>query len=112
MPVIMVKKDQPDITVYHRRNTPRGCPKHPKYAQKNRYNRTPNEIIVETGTNDNVGMLLQQSTYDKSKVQTFMATLSDAAHQYIESNGGEERKVIVAWMRYWVYNDTGARNFF
>lgn len=70
-------------------------------------------MLQTTGTKDNVGMPLQQATYDKSKVQTFMATLSGAAHQYIESNGGgEERKAIVAWMRYWVYNDTGARNFF
>lgn len=70
-------------------------------------------MLQTTGTNDGVGMPLQQATYDKSKVQTFMGTLTGAAHQYIESNGGgEERKAIVAWMRYWIYNDTGARNFF
>lgn len=70
-------------------------------------------MLQTTGTNDGVGMPLQQATYNKSKVQTFMATLTGAAHQYIESNGGgEERKAIVAWMRYWIYNDTGARNFF
>lgn len=70
-------------------------------------------MLQTTGTNDGVGMPLQQATYDKSKVQTFMATLTGAPHGYIESNGGgEERKAIVAWMRYWIYNDTGARNFF
>ncbi|HEX2957757.1 MAG TPA: hypothetical protein VHO70_13060, partial [Chitinispirillaceae bacterium] len=70
-------------------------------------------MFQTTGTNDNVGMPLQQATYDKSKVQTFLATLNGAAHQYIEKNGGgEERKAIVAWMRYWIYNDTGARNYF
>jgi hypothetical protein len=70
-------------------------------------------MLQTTGTKDNVGLPLQQATYDKSKVQTFMATLTNAAHQYIESNGGgEERKAIVAWMRYWIYNDTGAKNFF
>jgi hypothetical protein len=70
-------------------------------------------MLQTTGTNDNVGMPLQQKTFDSSKVQTFLATLTGAAHQYIESNGGgEERKAIVAWMRYWIYNDTGAKNFF
>jgi hypothetical protein len=70
-------------------------------------------MLQTTGTLDNVGMPLQQKTYDSSKVQTFLATLTGAAHQYIESNGGgEERKAIVAWMRYWIYNDTGAKNFF
>jgi dienelactone hydrolase len=70
-------------------------------------------MLQTTGTNDNVGRPLQQATFDKSKVQTFLGTLTGAAHQYIESNGGgEERKAIVAWMRYWIYNDTGAKNFF
>ncbi|MBN1759620.1 MAG: hypothetical protein JW863_14935 [Chitinispirillaceae bacterium] len=70
-------------------------------------------MLQTTGTNDGVGMPLQQATYDASKVQTFLATLTNAGHTYIESNGGgEERKAITAWMRYWIYNDTGARNFF
>jgi dienelactone hydrolase len=70
-------------------------------------------MLQTTGTKDNYGMSLQQNTYDASKVQTFLATLTDAPHGYIESNGGgEERKAIVAWMRYWIYNDTGAKNYF
>jgi hypothetical protein len=70
-------------------------------------------MLQTTGTKDNVGLPMQQATYDKSKVQTFMATLTNAPHQYIESNGGgEERKAIVAWMRYWIYNNTGAKHFF
>jgi len=70
-------------------------------------------MLQTTGTQDGVGMPLQKATYDKSKVQTFMGTLTNAPHGYIESNGGgEERKAIVAWMRYWIYSDTGARNFF
>ncbi|NLD98517.1 MAG: alpha/beta hydrolase [Fibrobacter sp.] len=70
-------------------------------------------MLQTTGTNDPVGMPLQQKTYDASKVQTFLATLTGAPHGYIESNGGgEERKAIVAWMRYWIYNDTGAKHFF
>jgi hypothetical protein len=70
-------------------------------------------MLQTTGTNDNVGLPMQQATFDASNVQTFMATLTGAPHQYIEQNGGgEERKAIVAWMRYWIYNDTGAKDFF
>lgn len=70
-------------------------------------------MLQTSGTKDNVGLPLQQATYNKSKVQTFLATLTGADHGYIQSNGGgEERKVIVAWMRYWIYNDSGAKNFF
>ena len=70
-------------------------------------------MLQTTGTKDNVGLPLQQATYDKSKVQTFLATLTGADHGYIGTNGGgEERKAIVAWMRYWIYNDAGAKHFF
>ena len=70
-------------------------------------------MLQTTGTKDNVGMPLQQQTYDLSKVQTFLATLTGADHGYIGTKGGgEERKAIVAWMRFWIYNDTGAKNFF
>lgn len=70
-------------------------------------------MFQTTGTKDNVGMPLQQATYNASKVQTFLATLTGAPHGYIESNGGgEERKAILAWMRYWIYNDTGAKKYF
>lgn len=70
-------------------------------------------MLQTTGTEDNVGEPLQQATYDMSEVQTFLATLTGAPHQYIESNGGgDERPAIVAWMRYWIYNDMGASNYF
>jgi hypothetical protein len=70
-------------------------------------------MLQTTGTQDTVGMPLQQQTYDMSEVPTFLATLTGAPHQYIESNGGgEERPAIVAWMRYWVYGDTGAEHYF
>lgn len=60
-----------------------------------------------------VGMPLQQATYDSSQVPTFLATLTGAPHQYIESNGGgEERPAIVAWMRYWIYGDMGGSPYF
>lgn len=70
-------------------------------------------MLQTTGTEDTVGMPLQQATYDQSMVPTFLATLTGAPHQYIESDGGgEERPAIVAWMRYFIYDDQGARDYF
>ncbi|HEX6278329.1 MAG TPA: hypothetical protein VFZ53_35025 [Polyangiaceae bacterium] len=70
-------------------------------------------MLQTTGTGDTVGLPLQQATYDMSRVPTFLATLTGAGHTYIEMNGGgEERPAILAWMRYWIYNDAGARNHF
>jgi hypothetical protein len=70
-------------------------------------------LFQTTGTADNVGLPLQQQTYDASQVQTFLATLDGATHFEILSNGGgRERAPIVAWLRYWVFNDQGARSFF
>ncbi len=70
-------------------------------------------MLQTTGTADTVGLPMQQQTYDMSQVPTFMATLTDAPHTYIEQNGGgEERPAIVAWMRYWIYADTGAEPYF
>lgn len=70
-------------------------------------------MLQTTGTNDTVGLPLQQDTYDASEVPTFLATLTGAPHGYIEQNGGgEQRPAIVAWMRYWVYGDQGAYDYF
>ena len=70
-------------------------------------------MLQTTGTQDTVGMPLQQQTYSMSQVPTFLATLTGAPHGYIEMNGGGvERKAILAWMRYWIYGDTGAEDFF
>lgn len=70
-------------------------------------------MLQTTGTLDTVGMPLQQATYDASKVPTFLATLVGANHPYIEKDGGgNERPAIVAWMRYWIYGDPGAKRYF
>jgi hypothetical protein len=70
-------------------------------------------MLQTTGTLDTVGMPLQQATYNSSQVQTFLATLTGANHPYIERNGGgDERPAILAWMRYWIYGDMGARGYF
>lgn len=70
-------------------------------------------MLQTTGTKDTVGMPLQQATYDSSKVQTFLATVTGADHGYIQNNGGgEERPAILAWMRLFIYNDLGAKGYF
>jgi hypothetical protein len=70
-------------------------------------------MLQTSGTNDTVGLPMQQETYDNSQVQTFLATVTGADHGYIQrDNGGVQRPAIVAWLRYWIYDDTGARDYF
>jgi dienelactone hydrolase len=70
-------------------------------------------LLQTTGTKDTVGMPLQQATYMTSQVQTFLATLTGADHGYIQgAGGGEERPAIVAWLRYWLNADQGAKRYF
>lgn len=84
-------------------------------------------LLQTTGTNDTSGVPLQQATYDMAKGQTFMATLQNASHFEIlggenlqsildaasgDGDGGRELAPIVAWLRYWVHNDQGAKHFF
>lgn len=70
-------------------------------------------MLQTSGTEDNVGLPMQQQTYDASQVQTFLGTVQGAGHGYIqEATGGVQRPAIIAWMRYWIYNDTGARDYF
>jgi hypothetical protein len=70
-------------------------------------------MLQTSGTLDTVGLPMQQQTYDNSQVQTFLATVTGADHGYIQGdNGGVQRPAIVAWMRYWIYNDSGGSNYF
>ena len=70
-------------------------------------------LLQTTGTGDTVGLPLQMMTYQMSQVQTFLGTVMGADHGYIQqNNGGVERPAIIAWMRYWIYNDTGAQRYF
>jgi hypothetical protein len=70
-------------------------------------------MLQTSGTKDTVGLPMQQKTYDQSKVQTFLGTVSNADHGYIQAdNGGVQRPAIVAWMRYWIYNDAGGKKYF
>ena len=70
-------------------------------------------MLQTSGTKDTVGLPMQQQTFDKSQVQTFMGTVTNADHGYIQNdNGGVERPAIVAWMRYWIYNAAGGKKYF
>jgi predicted dienelactone hydrolase len=70
-------------------------------------------LLQTSGTRDNVGLPMQQQTFTNSKVQTFLGTVTNADHGYIQqNNGGVQRPAIVAWLRYWIYNDAGGRNYF
>ncbi len=94
------------------------------------HNTTPalhGPLLQTTGTNDDIGMPLQQMTYEASQVQTFLATLQNASHFEIlggeqlqgildavsgDGGGGRELAPIIAWLRYWIYQDQGAKHFF
>jgi hypothetical protein len=69
-------------------------------------------LLQTTGTRDNVGLPMQQQTFANSKVQTFLGTVTNADHGYPGKDGGVQRPAILAWLRYWLYNDTGARHYF
>jgi predicted dienelactone hydrolase len=74
-------------------------------------------MLQTSGTNDTVGLPMQQYTFDNSQVQTFLGTVSGADHGYIQTTvggvpGGVQTPAIVAWLRYWIYNDAGGRRYF
>lgn len=70
-------------------------------------------LLQTSGTKDTVGLPMQQQTFEKSQVQTFLGTVTNADHGYIQSNsGGVERPAIIAWLRYWIYGDNGAKRYF
>jgi hypothetical protein len=70
-------------------------------------------MLQTSGDQDTVGRPMQQKTFDQSKVPTAFGTVSGADHGYIQKdNGGVERPAIIAWMRYWINGDTGARSYF
>ena len=74
-------------------------------------------LLQTTGTADTVGLPLQMMTYSMSKVQTFLGTVTGADHGYIQQTsngqqGGVERPAIIAWLRYWIYGDSGGKRYF
>jgi hypothetical protein len=70
-------------------------------------------LLQTSGDKDTVGRPMQQQTFDKSQVQTAFGTVSGADHGYIQNaTGGVQRPAIIAWMRYWINGDSGAKRYF
>ena len=73
----------------------------------------PGEVDTLRPDNARLPRLLQMSEEQSPAAAADQATLTGAPHGYIEQNGGgEERPAILAWMRYWIYNDSGAKHYF
>jgi hypothetical protein len=76
-------------------------------------------LLCLGGTQDvkSDGELYVFPSYQMSKVQSFLGTVMGANHGYIQTTvngvpGGVETPALVAWIRYWIYNDQGAKKYF
>ena len=76
-------------------------------------------LLLIGGTDDVMGddRSWLAPTYDDSQVQTFFGTVVGANHGYIQGTvngvpGGVETPAMVAWLRYWIYNDQDAKKYF
>lgn len=75
-------------------------------------------MLMIGGTNDlNGSQSWLAPSYTASTTQTFFGMLTGADHGYIQGTvngvqGGNETPAIIAWIRYWIYNDQGAKNYF
>ncbi len=70
-------------------------------------------LLQTSGTRDNIGLPMQQETFENSVTQTFLATVTNADHGYIQNgNGGVQRAAIIAWLRFWIYQDQAAKRYF
>jgi dienelactone hydrolase len=76
-------------------------------------------LLLIGGSEDVMGdnMSWLAPTYEASMVQTFFGTVVGADHGYIQGTvngvpGGVETPAMVAWLRYWIYNDQGAKKYF
>jgi dienelactone hydrolase len=76
-------------------------------------------LLLIGGSDDvmNNGMSWLAPTYEAAEVQTFFGTVVGANHGYIQGTvngvpGGVETPAMVAWLRYWIYNDQGAKSYF
>jgi len=68
-------------------------------------------LMQTSGTKDTVGLPLQQQTFDNSKVQTFFGTVTGASHD-LGTGIAVEKPAIIAWLRYWLHADQGAKRYF
>jgi dienelactone hydrolase len=76
-------------------------------------------LLLLGGTNDVMrdGRSWLAPTYEASQVQTFLSLVGGADHGYIGDTvdgvpGGVETPAMIAWIRYWIYNDQGAKRYF
>lgn len=71
-------------------------------------------LLQTSGTLDTIGRPMQVQTFNNSVVPTFFGTVTGANHNYIieSGNGGVQRPAIIAWLRYRLYNDAGAKTYF
>ncbi len=76
-------------------------------------------VLMLGGTDDTMGdgRSWLAPSYEASQVQTFFGTVQGANHGYIQGSingvqGGVETPAIIAWIRYWIYNDQGGKNYF
>lgn len=76
-------------------------------------------LLLLGGTNDVMrdGQSWLTPTYEASQVQTFFSLVEGADHGYIGDTvdgvpGGVETPAMIAWIRYWIYNDEEAKRYF
>jgi hypothetical protein len=75
--------------------------------------------LLMGGTNDLMrdGQSWLAPTYEASRVQTFFALVEGANHGYPARSvdgvqSGVEAPAMIAWLRYWLYNDQNAKRHF
>jgi dienelactone hydrolase len=76
-------------------------------------------VLLLGGTNDVMrdGQSWLAPTYEASQVQTFFSLVEGANHGYPARavdgvQSGVEAAAMIAWLRYWIYNDQGAKRYF
>jgi dienelactone hydrolase len=76
-------------------------------------------LLLLGGTNDVMrdGQSWLAPTYEASQVQTFFSLVDGANHGYPARTvdgvqSGVEAPAMIAWLRYWIYNDQAAKRYF
>jgi hypothetical protein len=76
-------------------------------------------LLLLGGTNDVMrdGQSWLAPTYEASQVPTFFSLVDGANHGYPARTvdgvqSGIEASAMIAWLRYWIYNDQGAKRYF
>lgn len=76
-------------------------------------------LLLMGGTEDSMGggESWLAPTYASSQTQTFFSLVIGADHGYIQGThdgipGGVETPAMIAWLRYWIYNDAAAQRYF